>query len=51
LTPQQRQVIQLKKVGKDNEVIAQVLNLKNHQLMAEWSKLYLTAQALRSQGQ
>ncbi len=51
LTLQQRQVIQLKKVGKDNEVIAQVLNLKNHQLMAEWSKLYLAAQALRSQGQ
>jgi DNA-binding NarL/FixJ family response regulator len=50
LTPQQRQVIQLQKAGKDLEAIAQALNLKNQQLMSEWSKLYLTAQTLRSQG-
>ncbi len=50
LTPQQRQVIKLQKAGKDLEAIAQALNLKNQQLMSEWSKLYLTAQTLRSQG-
>lgn len=50
ITPKQRQVIDLKKTGKNNEEIAKVLNLKTHQVMTEWSKLYLTAQAVRSQG-
>ena len=49
LTLQQRQLIEMKKVGKDHEAIAITLNLKPHQVMTEWSKLYLTAQSLRSQ--
>lgn len=48
LTPRQRQMIELLKAGKDIEAIAQALNLKSHQVMGEWSKLYLTAQAIRS---
>lgn len=50
LTPRQRQMIELLKGGKDIEAIAQSLNLKSHQVMGEWSKLYLTAQAIRCQG-
>ena len=50
ITPRQRQVIDLKKAGKNNEEIAKALNLKSHQVMTEWSKLYLTAQTVRSQG-
>ena len=49
LTLQQRQLIEMKKVGKDHEAIAITLNLKPHQVMTEWSKLYLTAQSFRSQ--
>lgn len=48
LTPRQRQIIELLQAGKDFEAIAQDLKLKTHQIMGEWSKLYLTAQALRS---
>jgi DNA-binding CsgD family transcriptional regulator len=50
LTPKQQQVIELKKAGKNNEEIAQDLNLKTYQVMTQWSKLYLTAQAVRGQG-
>lgn len=50
ITPRQRQVIDLKKAGKNNEEIAKALNLKSHQVMTEWSQLYLTAQTVRSQG-
>ena len=50
LTPRQRQVIELLKAGKNMEAIALDLNLKTHQVMGEWSKLYLAAQALRSEG-
>jgi DNA-binding CsgD family transcriptional regulator len=50
LTPQQCQVIELKKAGKDNEEIAKALNLIPHQVTTEWNKLYLTAQAIRNQG-
>ena len=49
LTPRQRRVIELLKLGKNIEAIAQLLNLKTHQVMGEWSKLYLSAQALRSE--
>lgn len=48
LTPVQRQLIELLKAGKKIEAIAQDLNLKTYQVMGEWSKLYLAAQALRS---
>ena len=48
LTPVQHQMLELLKVGKTIEAIAQDLSLKTHQVMREWSKLYLAAQTLRS---
>ncbi len=48
LTPVQRRLVENLKAGKTIEVIAQDLNLKTHQVMSEWSKLYLAAQSLRS---
>ncbi len=48
LTPRQMQVCDLLKTGKNLESIALDLKLKTHQVMGEWSKLYLAAQALRS---
>jgi DNA-directed RNA polymerase specialized sigma24 family protein len=50
LTPIQQQIVQLKKADRNNEEIAKTLNLKSHQVMTEWGKLYLAAQELRSQG-
>lgn len=50
LTPQQRQIVELLKLGKNIEGITQDLSLKTHQVIGEWSKLYLAAQELRSQG-
>jgi len=35
------------KAGKTPEAIAKDLNWKVNQVMGEWSKLYLAAQALR----
>jgi DNA-binding NarL/FixJ family response regulator len=48
LTPRQRQVCEQMKAGKNLEAIAVELKLKTHQVMGEWSKLYLAAQAVRS---
>jgi hypothetical protein len=48
LTPQQRQLVELRKAGQTLEAIAKDLNLKINQVIGEWSKLYLAAQALRS---
>ncbi|MGK7874208.1 MAG: HetZ-related protein 2 [Xenococcaceae cyanobacterium] len=48
LTPMQQQLIKELKAGKTLEAIAQELKLKSSQVMGEWSKLYLAAQALRS---
>jgi DNA-binding CsgD family transcriptional regulator len=48
LTPLQRRVIELSQASKDLKAIAQILNCKTHQIMSEWSKLYLTAQAIRN---
>lgn len=48
LTPQQRQLLEQRKQGKSLEAIAKDLNLKVNQVIGEWSKLYLAAQALRS---
>jgi len=36
------------KTGKNLESIALDLKLKTHQVMGEWSKVYLAAQVLRS---
>lgn len=48
LTPEQRQLLEQRKAGKSLEAIAKDLNLKVNQVIGEWSKLYLAAQALRS---
>lgn len=48
LTPEQRQLIDKLKSGKTVDAIAKDLNLKINQVVGEWSKLYLAAQALRS---
>ncbi|MBD1924392.1 HetZ-related protein 2 [Microcoleus sp. FACHB-831] len=48
LSEPQRQLLDKLKAGKSLEAIAQDLNLKTHQVMGEWSKLYLAAQAIRS---
>jgi hypothetical protein len=49
LTAKQRQILDLRKAGHAIDAIAQQLKLKNHQVVGEWTKVYLTAQALRSQ--
>jgi hypothetical protein len=48
LTPVQRQLLEQRKAGKTLEVLAKDFNLKTNQVIGEWSKLYLAAQALRS---
>jgi hypothetical protein len=49
LTSIPKQILELKKAGFDNEAIAAKLKLKAHQVIGEWTKIYLTAQELRSQ--
>jgi DNA-binding CsgD family transcriptional regulator len=49
LSPSQRQLVELKKAGKDIDEIAKELKLKTHQAIGEWGKIYLAAQALRIQ--
>jgi hypothetical protein len=48
LTPFQRQLVEHMKAGKTLSALAKDLNLKINQVIGEWSKLYLAAQALRS---
>src|ERR671932_1045799 len=48
LTPQPRPLLELRKADQTLEAIAKDLNLKINQVIGEWSKLYLAAQALRS---
>lgn len=49
LTPTQRQILELRKAGESVEAIAPKLKLKAHQAMGEWTKVYLAAQALRTE--
>lgn len=49
LTPLARQILDLRRTGKSIEEIAQQLKLKTHQVLGEWTKVYLAAQALRTQ--
>lgn len=48
LTPDRQQLLEALKSGQSIEAIASELNWKTNQVMGEWSKLYLAAQALRS---
>ncbi len=49
LTPVGRQILDLRKAGESIEATAQQLQLKTHQAMGEWTKVYLAAQSLRIQ--
>ena len=49
LSPIARQILDLRKSGNSTEAVAQQLNLKQHQVMGEWTKVYLAAQAIRTQ--
>jgi DNA-binding CsgD family transcriptional regulator len=49
LSHQARQILDLRKAGNSIEATAQQLKLKTHQVMGEWAKIYLLAQALRTQ--
>ena len=49
LTPPQKETLTRLKAGEKLEEIAQQLKLKTHQVMGEWTKIYLYAQALRTQ--
>jgi DNA-binding NarL/FixJ family response regulator len=49
ITPIGQQILNLRKAGNSIEVIAQELQLKTHQVLGEWTKVYLTAQTLRIQ--
>jgi hypothetical protein len=48
LTSEQRYLLEELQAGKSIDAIAADFNLKPHQVMGEWSKLYLTAQEMRS---
>jgi DNA-binding CsgD family transcriptional regulator len=48
LTPLGRQILDLRQAGQSIEAIAEKLQLKTHQVMGEWTKVYLAAQTLRT---
>ncbi len=48
LTPLAQQVLNLCKAGNSLEEIAQKLQRKTHQVLSEWTKIYLVAQKLRT---
>lgn len=49
LTPVGQEILALRKSGKTIEEIAEQLQLKPHQVMGEWTKVYLAAQTIRTQ--
>ncbi|MEM7555197.1 MAG: HetZ-related protein 2 [Cyanobacteria bacterium P01_A01_bin.84] len=49
ITPVQKQILDLRRGGKKIDEIALQLNMKTHQVMGEWTKVYLAAQNLRAQ--
>ncbi|NDJ20245.1 HetZ-related protein 2 [Nostoc sp. B(2019)] len=49
LTHLGRQILDLRRAGNSIEATAQQLKLKTHQVMGEWTKVYLAAQTLRTQ--
>jgi DNA-binding CsgD family transcriptional regulator len=49
LNPLGRQILDLRRAGNSIEATAQQLILKTHQVMGEWTKVYLVAQTLRTQ--
>jgi DNA-binding CsgD family transcriptional regulator len=49
ITPLGQKILNLRKAGNSTEAIAQQLQLKTHQILGEWTKVYLAAQTLRIQ--
>ncbi|MBE9037089.1 HetZ-related protein 2 [aff. Roholtiella sp. LEGE 12411] len=49
LTPVGRLILDLRREGNSIEATAQQLKLKTHQVMGEWTKVYLAAQTFRTQ--
>lgn len=49
ISPTGQQILALRLTGQTIEAIAQQLQLKTHQVMGEWTKVYLAAQTLRGQ--
>ncbi|AFY57948.1 hypothetical protein Riv7116_5579 [Rivularia sp. PCC 7116] len=49
ISPVQKQILEMSKMGKTTEEIAKNLKRKTHQVMGEWTKVYLAAQAIRSE--
>ncbi|MGD1909412.1 MAG: HetZ-related protein 2 [Rivularia sp. (in: cyanobacteria)] len=49
LPPVQKQILEMLKMGKTIEEVAKNLKRKTHQVMGEWTKVYLAAQAVRSE--
>jgi DNA-binding protein Fis len=49
LSPLGQQILELRKSGQSIEATAQQLQLKTHQVMGEWTKIYLAAQSLRTE--
>ena len=49
LTEKQLKILELRKTGVTFDAIAQKLKMRTHQVMGEWTKIYLAAQSLRKQ--
>lgn len=49
LTDKQLKILELLKSGVAIDAIAQKLKMRTHQIMGEWTKIYLAAQSLRTQ--
>jgi len=49
LTPLAGEILNMQKAGHSIETIAKKLNLNTHQVMGEWTKIYLAAQNLRTE--
>lgn len=49
LTPLGQQILKLRLTGQSIEAVATSLKLKNHQVIGEWTKIYLAAQTFRTQ--
>jgi hypothetical protein len=49
ITPLGQQILNLRKADNSIEAIAQQLQLKTHQVLGEWTKVYLAAQTLRTE--
>ncbi len=49
LAPLGQEILKLRRAGNSIENTAQLLKLKTHQVLGEWTKIYLLAQSLRTE--